>query len=488
MNFSWPNRAVGKAARRSATRIGIVGVAAVTVAGAAALAAPAMSAMAGTHTAKHATTTKMSGVSGYVGSKLTLAAKVTGSTPKGTVKFIWGHTTLCSATLSNGTAKCGHVFGGVGSLRVEALYTGNATHKASSAVATVKVLAVKTSVKVTASPAAAHTGQSVKLTAVLTPTASAGTVTFSVGATKLGSAKVVSGKATLTHTWTSAGARTVTAAYGGNATHAKSSGTTKVTVTVPATEGTTTTITITGDAYSPTLNWEKNGPVVVPFQVKNNVAGGAAPTGTVTLSDPPDIPDQPANPSFAGCTGTLTPGANGISTGECTVTTTPGVADPAPNSVWGFVLMRATYNPSSTTFATSNTGDTEYKILNYMPTDTTVGTADGTDTAAAGTVDLVADVTPGIGNPDNLNDAFSEQIETGAPGATGDTVSFTIDGAAVAACTGLKLQPPAGAAPPNFVDCDVPLAAGTHTVVATFSGDEYTTPSTSASIMVTVTG
>ena len=474
MNLSWPHRTAGKAQRRGAARALMVGVTAVAVVGAAAMAAPgAFAATKAAHT-KDTTKTTMSAVSGYVGSKLTLAAKVTGSTPKGTVKFIWGGKTLCSAALSSGTARCAHVFTGVGSLRVEAYYEGNSTHKVSSGTATVKVLAIKTSVKLTASPASTSTGKAVKFTAVLSPTASAGTVTFYVGATKLGSAPVKSGKATLTHTWTTVGARTVTAAYSGNATHAKSSGTTKVTVT--AADATTTVITIDADADSPTLNWETAGDVTVPFTVTNDVAGGAAPTGTVTISDPADIPDQPVDPAFTGCTGTLTPGADGTSTGSCVVAT--------PTEAWGFVLMRATYNPSTTGFATSNTGDTEYKIINRMPTATTVATT----AATAGDVMVVADVEPAgvaaesAGTPaGNLLAAYSE---TG-----GDTVTFTIAqaGETVATCTAEPLAWN-DTTDVNYADCAATLAAGTYSVTAAFSDDEYAAASTSAATTLVVTG
>ena len=486
MNLSWPNRAAGKAKRRSAARVWTFGATAVAAAGAIALAAPAFSANASistAHTVKHATTTTMSGVSGYVGSRITLAAKVKGSTPKGTVRFIWGHTTLCSASVSHGIARCGHVFGGVGSLRVQARYLGNSTHKASSAVATVKVLALHTSVKVTPSTANAQTNAAVTFSAVVSPSNATGTITFSVNGTKLSAVRVVRGRASLNHAWNAAGSYTVTAAYGGDAKHLRSSSSTKVTVTAPAPAayGTTSAITITGDAYSPTLNWETAGPVTVPFTVTNNTAGGPAPTGTVTISDPPDIPDQPANPSFTGCTGNLTPvlGTN-YSKGSCQVAT--------PTLAWGFVLMRATYNPSSGTFTTSNTGDTEYKILNLMPT----GTAVTTTAATAGTVNVSADVYPVAPAlpPDNLLAAFSEQIETGPPGDTGDTVAFTVkDGnTVVGSCAASALQAPDATDTNNFATCGVTLADGTYTVVATFSGDEYAATSTSPALTLTVTG
>jgi hypothetical protein len=180
---------------------------------------------------KSSTTTKMSGVSGYVGGKTTLAAKVTGgSTPTGTVKFVWGGKTLCSASLSKGAAHCTHVFTGVGSLKVQAVYEGDSTHNtSSSAVATVKVTKQPTSVKVSASKAT--TGKAVKLTATVKAlSAATGTVTFYVNGHKVGTAKVSGGKASWSYTWHATGTYKVTAVYGGNSTHLGSKGAVSVKV------------------------------------------------------------------------------------------------------------------------------------------------------------------------------------------------------------------------------------------------------------------
>jgi hypothetical protein len=393
MNLSWPHRAAGKSGRRGAARVWMIGATVVATAGAVTMAAPAMSAMAATRTAKHATTTKMSAVSGYAGKDLTLAARVAGSTPKGTVKFTWDGKTLCSATLSRGTAKCGHAFA-TGSYRVKAEYMGNSTHTPSSGTATVSATAYATS----------------------------------------------------------------------------------------------EAITIQQGIYSPTLNWEPGGFVTVPFTVMNKVAGGPAPTGSITITAPV-MPDQAVAPpptSFKGCTGNLTPGANGVSKGSCQVWT--------PTEAWGFVLMRATYNPKTSTFKTSNTFDTEYKIINQIPTATTVVTTTAA-ADAAGEVTLEADVVP-AGFASVLADtpggdllaAHSEYTENGS--GVGDTVAFTIDqgGAAVATCTepdnSLEWN---GTTDVNFEDCGVTLAAGTYSVVATFSSDEYAAASTSAAVTLTVT-
>jgi hypothetical protein len=175
------------------------------------------------------TTTKMSTASGQVDSKITLSAKVTGSSPTGTVKFVQGSSTLCSATLSNGTAKCTHTFTAVGSHTVEAMYMGNATHAASHSTVTVTVKKQSTSVKVTASNASK--GKAVTLTAtVKSLTAATGTVTFYVNGHKVGTAKVSGGKASFKYTWNATGTYKVTASYGGNSTHLASKGTVSVKV------------------------------------------------------------------------------------------------------------------------------------------------------------------------------------------------------------------------------------------------------------------
>jgi large repetitive protein len=219
-----------------------------------------------------------------------------------------------------------------------------------------------------------------------------------------------------------------------------------------------------------TLNTEPSGPVMVPFTVTDDTAGGPAPTGTVTISDPV-LPDQPVPPAFTGCTGTLTPGADGTSTGECQVAT--------PVGAWGFVLMQANYSGDDNN-APSGTGDAEYKIINLMPTATSVAPA----TATAGkAVTLTATVLPsGPAAPSahtadgNLLAAYSE---TG-----GDTVQFTVEGVTVCAASALEWNATTLA---NYATCSyTPSAGGTDAVVAGFSGDEYAAKSTGTETLTAV--
>jgi protocatechuate 3,4-dioxygenase beta subunit len=74
---------------------------------------------------------------------------------------------------------------------------------------------------------------SVTLTATVSPSAAAGTVTFYDGTTVLGSVTLASGVATLSTSFTSTGTQSLAAAYGGSTTYAASTST-AVSVTVTA--------------------------------------------------------------------------------------------------------------------------------------------------------------------------------------------------------------------------------------------------------------
>jgi large repetitive protein len=480
MSFSWPHRAAGS---RRGARIWIVGASAVAVAGAAALAAPgAFASTSAAHTAKHATTTTMSGVSGNVGSKLKLTAKVKGgSTPTGWVKFIYAGKTLCSATLSKGSADCYHVFGGVGSLRVEALYEGNSTHKSSSSVATVKVLALSTKATVTAS-ADPTAGKPVTLTAVVAPSAATGTVTFSVAGVTLGApVKVSGGKASLAYTWAAAGSYTVTALYSGDATHSKTSGTATVDVAAPPLNPTTTVVT---NNFPITEPFET--PATVNVMVTDDVAGGPAPTGSVLVTSAATWAD---NAGYSGplqaCTAVLA--AAGVNEdGEAYST---GSCGPLAGAGWGFIEFGAIYTPATgSDFTASNNDGTEVKIINLYPDTTTVTAPAGT----AGEADtLVATLGgPAAVNPGNVLAASPEAGLYGGP-ANPDTITFTVTDegtdTVVATCDTVPLAGGTTAAA-NYADCPVTLPAGTYTVTAVFAGDEYAATSTGTATLTIAAG
>ena len=98
----------------------------------------------------------------------------------------------------------------------------------------------------TASPTSAAQNASVTLTAVVTPAAATGTVTFYDGTISLGTATLSSGTATLTTSFSATGTQVLTAAYAGNTTYAASTSA-SVSVTVTASTATACSATLEGE-------------------------------------------------------------------------------------------------------------------------------------------------------------------------------------------------------------------------------------------------
>jgi YD repeat-containing protein len=137
-----------------------------------------------------------------------------------------------------------------------------ATEEGSDATASVTAIA--------ATPSTIQFGQSVTLTATVTPATLTGTITFSSGTTVLGTATLVNGTASLAVTTLSVGSAAITATYGGNADYQPSvSATASVTVNKK-----TATATI---AVTPAT-----GALAQTVTVNTTVTGGS-PTGQVQI-------------------------------------------------------------------------------------------------------------------------------------------------------------------------------------------------------------
>jgi protocatechuate 3,4-dioxygenase beta subunit len=99
-----------------------------------------------------------------------------------------------------------------------------------------------TSISLAASSTSTTVGTSITLTAMVSPSAATGSVTFYSGTTALGTATISSGVATLTISFSTAQSATVTATYAGSSTYAASTSS-AITITVAASTGTTSTST-----------------------------------------------------------------------------------------------------------------------------------------------------------------------------------------------------------------------------------------------------
>jgi len=175
------------------------------------------------------TTTRLSASAATlnVDQTLTLTAAVTavsGSVPAGAVTFYDGPAAVGSGTLNaGGTATLDWTPGTVGNHAVTATYPGSTTDAASTSappiIVTVTGSLIATTTALTASASSLTAGQTLTLTATVTPAsgvAPAGTVSFLSGTASLGSASLnSSGVATLMVT-PAAGSYSITASYGGS--------------------------------------------------------------------------------------------------------------------------------------------------------------------------------------------------------------------------------------------------------------------------------
>jgi hypothetical protein len=129
-----------------------------------------------------------------------------------------------------------------------------------------------------ASPNPSTSGQSVTLTATVSPSATTGTVQFFDGATSLGAAPLNGGTASLSTSTLSVGAHSMTATYSGDSTYATStSGAVMQTVSgIPV--GTSTALTSSA-------NPSTYGQSVLFSATVSPASGTGTPTGTVTFRD-----------------------------------------------------------------------------------------------------------------------------------------------------------------------------------------------------------
>ncbi|OQQ34102.1 beta strand repeat-containing protein [Prescottella equi] len=217
--------------------------------------------------------------SATTGSSVDLSATVNPSNAVGTVQFTDNGAPIGSpVAVVNGVATLSHTFTSAGAHSVGADFVAGAGFTNSSAAAQSVTVAdpdVETSLSVSA-PASATTGESVSLSATVSPANAQGAVQFKVNGSPVGSpVPVTAGAATLPHTFDAAGSFAVTAEFTGAAGFTSSSAQPQnVTVSVPVVPDEDTTITVTAPSTAETGQ-----------QVTLSVAVSPVPTGgTVQFS------------------------------------------------------------------------------------------------------------------------------------------------------------------------------------------------------------
>jgi uncharacterized protein (TIGR03437 family) len=367
-----------------------------------------------------------------VGQSVTFTATVSGSgtAPTGSVAFFEGSQPLGTASLSGGRATLTTAFASAGTHTITATSGGDSTYFAASAAFSQAITAPGASITIAANPLNATMGQPVTLTAQLSAPpsgvpAATGTIQFLDGTVLLGSAPITGGGASISTTMLSAGSHQISAAFGGdsNWAAARSGG---LTVTIQAPTRKSASIALSSS----------NSPSVVGQSVTfvASVSGeSGTPTGSVRFAD-----------------GDQTLGTAGLSGGQAT-------------------------------FTTSFTGARTHDIFAFY------GGDGGYSDVSARIGQMVVAVTPTLtlaANRATITTAepvtFTAQLSaapSGAPAATG-TVQF-LDGTAVLGSATLAN----GAAALTASG----LTAGSHRIVAAFSGDGNWYSARSQAVTVSVT-
>lgn len=355
------------------------------------------------------------------GTSVTFTATVagTGGTPGGQVTFkdtFNGSTNnIGTGTLDGtGTATFTTSTLAVGSHTITAVYAGDSTFtgSASSPLTQTVNQAANTTVIISSSPSAAF-GDSVTFTATVNGTSSVptGTITFSDGATSIGSAQLTptgfpdEASTTFTTSLLAVGVHTITAAYGGDINNGSSSSSLTQTITQA-----TPTVTIATDINPSTLNQ------TVTFTATIAAINGVQPTGTAQFQDNGTDIGSPQN----------------VSGGQATL--------PIQTLAVGAHTIKAVYS-----------GDTTYT--------TASGSLTQTVSAAASTTKVTADI-----NPSPFNSTVTFTVTVTGPGATPTGTVAVLDG-------GVQIGTGALGADGKAAVAITGLAVGVHSITASYSGD-----------------
>jgi len=229
------------------------------------------------------------------GSSVTFTATVTPSTATGTVTFKDGSTTLGTGTLSGGKATYSTLMLAAGSHSITAAYGGNSNYNSStSSTLTQTVNKASTTTTVASSANPSGYGSSVTFTAMVSPSAATGTVTFKDGSTTLGTANLSGGKTSYSTSTLAIGSHSITAVYGGDSNNNSSTSST-LTQKVeqassvalsssanpsPSSAAVTFTATVTPSAATGTVTFYDSSTAIGT----GTISGGVATYGTSSLA------------------------------------------------------------------------------------------------------------------------------------------------------------------------------------------------------------
>ncbi|MBZ5620376.1 MAG: Ig-like domain-containing protein [Acidobacteriia bacterium] len=212
------------------------------------------------------------------GQGVLLNARVTPAAASGTVTFRDGTTNIATVQVIAGIAATTTSSLPTGNHTLTAVYSGDDNFIASTSNAvTASVGLTATTTALSVNPTNSAAGQTVTLTATVTPATATGSVTFQEGTTTLGTGPLNSGTATFTTSGLAPGSHSLTAVYGGDNRFATSTSA-PVTVTVAGKANTTTALTVSPSPAG-------LGLTVTMRATVTSSATGTVPAGTVTFVD-----------------------------------------------------------------------------------------------------------------------------------------------------------------------------------------------------------
>ncbi|MBM4525344.1 hypothetical protein GS462_12090 [Rhodococcus hoagii] len=455
--------------------------------------------------------------SATTGASVDLAATVSPSTAVGSVQFkVNGSPAGAAVPVSGGEAVLPYTFNAAGSFAVTAEFTGAAGFTNSTAPTqsvTVVDPDVSTSLSVTI-PGSATTGSSVDLSATVNPSNAVGTVQFTDNGVPIGSpVAVLSGVATLSHTFTSAGAHSVGADFVADAGFTNSSATaqsvtvadpdveTSLSVTVPASATTGESVSLSAQVTPSTALGS------VQFKVDGSPVGAAVPVsgGAATLPYTFNAAGSFAvTAEFTGGAGftNSSASAQSVTVVDPNVTTSLSVTAPESATTGSSVDLSATVNPSNAVGSVQFTDNgapigSPIAVVNGVATLSHPFTSAGAHSVGA---DFVADA--GFTNSSATAQSVTvadPDVETSlsvtvpASGTTGESVSLSA-----------TVNPSNAVGTVQFTDNGAPIgspiavvngvatlshpftSAGAHSVGADFVADAGFTNSSAAAQSVTV--
>ncbi|WP_031940788.1 beta strand repeat-containing protein [Prescottella defluvii] len=473
------------------------------------------------------TTTLTAPATAETGASVTLTANVAPGNATGSVQFQDNGNDIGSpVTVSGGSASLDHTFTNAGSHSVTAVFTATGSFTGSTSAASTITVTDPTPVDVATTlgltvPQTAETGASVDLTANVTPADAQGTVQFKDNGNNIGSpVTVVSGAATLSHEFTTAGARSITAEFtGAPGFTGSTAGAQTVTVTDPVVPDVETTTTVsapadaaTGADVTLTANVApQNATGTVQFTADGNNIGSpvAVSNGVATLSYAFDTAGTVAvGAAFTGDAGFASSSAQtrNVTVTDPVTTTTTELTVPQAAEAGAPVDLTATIAPQNavgsvqfqdngTDIGQPVTVSNGVATLSHQFTSAgshsitatfTGGAGFAGSTAGAQTVTVTDPVVPDtettttVTAPGTAETGASVTLSAAvAPVPTGGTVQFKVAGNDVG--TPVNVDGTGHASMPYTFN-----AAGSYAVTAEFSGATGFTASTGSAQTVTV--